>query len=690
MLDPIRYPIAVLVIFLGATASSAAAPPVGAAPPRSTRTAPLEVVEIQATIPKTGLSAEPGAAPASVSTIRYSEEQLRNIRDYSELMRPVLGVAANGFDQGGVGYGFTLRGWSERSNGAQVAYFVDGVPVNMTGHVSANGYGDLYPLVPELVERLVLTRGPFDVRAGPFALAGSAHFTTVDAPTSGLALGGGSFDLARGFAVFRFGDQEAVHGYASVQGSQIAGYRDNSEFDQLNTFNKLTFPLLRGKASVRLQAYDSDFGAPGYLDRPRVQAGSLSSRAAVNPTDGGDSALRTLAFNYRQDGDEPLQVVAYGVDYDFNRYDTRSSTVPVNPAAPGQFRTHDERQVFGASIDKYLQWRRPAGASAGLRIGVGTRSDRVDSEQFRSVQRQSGATTADLDFTVANSFAYAQADLKPLAWVKATLGLRYDYLDFDIDDKANNLQVSPTLSVPQSRFGLSVSAMDGLDLFANYGESFRPPTPIGDQFPRDPTLREATLRSREFGLQYLSGDGRLQALASAFRTTFTNELQGQPAPSPPISLGPSRRDGYDLEIRGLALRSAGQALWLFANYSHIDSELVGRTTGTHVPDVAEYLAKYGLEWRFESAVHGINFTIAQLIEGPKPLNTTNTLRTQRFSRVSANLSYTNPSWRGFNAYVGLNSYPDRRLDETAFTFGNSVGVSPKPPLTVQGGFFVPF
>jgi hypothetical protein len=37
-------------------------------------------------------------------------------------------------------------------------------------------------------------------------------------------------------------------------------------------------------------------------------------------------------------------------------------------------------------------------------------------------------------------------------------------------------------------------------------------------------------------------------------------------------------------------------------------------------------------------------------------------------------------------------YPDRRLDETAFTFGTpvTVGVSPKAPLTVQVGVYVPF
>jgi len=34
-------------------------------------------------------------------------------------------------------------------------------------------------------------------------------------------------------------------------------------------------------------------------------------------------------------------------------------------------------------------------------------------------------------------------------------------------------------------------------------------------------------------------------------------------------------------------------------------------------------------------------------------------------------------------------YPDWRYEETAFTFGNVVGVSPKAPFTIQGGVYIP-
>jgi len=54
------------------------------------------------------------------------------------------------------------------------------------------------------------------------------------------------------------------------------------------------------------------------------------------------------------------------------------------------------------------------------------------------------------------------------------------------------------------------------------------------------------------------------------------------------------------------------------------------------------------------------------------------------------LAYTNTKWHGFGTFLNMIIYPDRRFEETAFLFGNAVGVSPKAPFTVQGGVFIPF
>ncbi len=659
---------------------------------------PAQVVDITGyalAVRKSELSNDPATNPASVTVLRLTEDRTRGTRDYVDLLKPITGVAANNFDQGGIGFGFTMRGFSERSNGGGVAYAIDGVPVNLPGHALTNGYGDLTPLVPELLEQIILTRGPFDVRFGANALGGSVQFITQDSPSGGAALSAGSFDFARGFVTQPI-NLGAVTGYVSLQGGTTAGYRDNAELRQINTFNKLFFPMLGGIGSVRLQLFTDRFGAPGFIRRDLVESGALDARTAINSTDGGGTDLQVVAFSYKQAGEEPVNANAYVTHTALNRFSNRTSTIPIAQTLSGQALQKDDRVVLGSSVDKYLRWNLGADAGAALFIGAGVRRDNVASQVFNTIQRTPTARTEDTGFKLTNPFAYAQADYKFASWLKFTAGLRHDRLQFDIQDRQRGLNVAPDINISQPKAGVVVSPIKGFSVFANYGKGFLPPSATGGQLSRDPTLDAPRLTTKEIGAQFDSSDGMWHVLADVYRTTFSNEIQNQTAPLFPIYLGPSRRDGVDVELRMRLLRQGQRNANVFINYSKVDSELVGRATGTSIPDVAEFFVKYGFDvaWPLGAAdaARVIKFSASQVWEGPRPLNTTKTLETKTFSRIDAKLTYTDRNWKGGSAFLSLIGYPDRRLDETVFTFGTpvTVGVSPKPKLSMQGGVFIPF
>lgn len=654
---------------------------------------PITITGYAEPVDKSELSNDPAANPASVTVLRLPEEKKRNNRDYVDLLKPVMGVAANNFDQGGIGFGFTMRGFSERSNGGGVAYSVDGVPVNLPSHALTNGYGDLTPLIPELFDVLVLTRGPFDVRFGANALGGSLQITTQDRPEPGAALTAGNFDFARGFAAqpVRLG---GATGYVSLLGSNTSGYRENAELRQVNTFNKFSFPMPGGVGSVRFQVFADEFGAPGFVRRERVENATLDPRAAINTTDGGNTDLQILAFNYRQEGGEALRANAYVMRSGLDRFSNRTSTIPIDEGLAGQNLQTDERVTFGGALEKYFRRNLANGMGAALFVGAGVRTDVVESKLFNTIRRVPGTQTEDTDFTLVNPFAFAQADFKPWPWMKVTAGLRYDHLYYDIEDRTRRLSVSPDIGIVQPKAGLVITPVQGVSLFANYGRSFLPPSATGGQLSRNPDLDAPRLATREVGVQYRSADGVWHVLADIYRTTFTNEIFNQPPPLFPAYLGPSKRDGFDVEVRARVYNDRGRTLSIFANYSEVDGELVGRATGTSIPDVAEFFAKYGfdLAWPIRDSARVVTLSVAQTWEGPKPLNATNTLSTRTFSRIDAKLSYSSLHRRGISAYLGVIGYPDRRLEETAFTFGTpvTVGVSPKARVTVQGGVFIPF
>lgn len=664
---------------------------------------PIEVGGDNAPMPKTRLSPDPVSNPASVTVFDYPDAKKRSIRDNADLLKPVTGVQSNNFDQGGVGFGFTLRGFSQRSNGSNAAVVIDGVPVNQTSHTLSNGYADLTPLIPELVQQFVLTRGPFDVRAGANALGGSLQIVTHDQPSPGAALSGGRFGYGRAFAAYGSGSG-AVAGYGSLMVSTTSGYRDNADLDQINTFNKILFPLFDGAGSVRLQIFSDDYGAPGFINREAVKNGTLSPRAAVNPTDGGNTDLQNIVFSYRQDGDEPLTASVYLQNSALDRFSSRFTTTPFNPDGPGQIQQVDDRLVFGAALDQYSRLEFGSGTGLDWFVGGGVRTDWVDSERYNTIRRAQTAQTENTDFTLTNPFVYGQLNYKPAVWIKLTGGLRYDHLFYDIEDRTRGREVSTDLGTFQPKAGLSVSPIEGLDFFANYGKGFRTPSAIAGgtlstpaELVADPDADVAEIDTRELGVQYGSADGTWYFLLNGYRTNFTNELQGRPAPLPPLALGPSRRNGYDVETRVRAYQEGKRRLSLFASYSRVDGELVGRSSpGTAIPDVPEFLIKYGFDLTMTlgglDSPHTFTWLAAQLWEGPKPLNPTRSFETKSYSRYDTTLAYANDHWKGFSAFLGAIIYPDRRLEETAFLFGNppAVGVSPKAPVTLQAGVFVPF
>lgn len=242
------------------------------------------------------------------------------------------------------------------------------------------------------------------------------------------------------------------------------------------------------------------------------------------------------------------------------------------------------------------------------------------------------------------------------------------------------------------RTGISISPVKGLAFFSNYGKGFRPPSAI-TELGVDPNLESAENETIEGGIQYNSPDGVWHFLGDVYHTTFTNELQGRPFPLPPLALGPSVRDGFDIEAKVRVWKDGGRSISAFGNFSALDAELVNRPGGTSIPNVADFFGTYGFDLTIpipeKTSPHVITLSAMQRWEGPKPLTTTRNPSTRTYSRIDVRLAYTNANWRGFSTFVNMIIYPDRRYEETAFTFGNAIDVSPKAPFTIQGGVYIP-
>ncbi len=92
---------------------------------------------------------------------------------------------------------YFLRGFN-LDHGTDIAINVDGMPVNMRTHAHGQGYADLNFLIPELVGAVEFHKGPYFVRDGDFASAGSVRIDYLDKLNRNIALTTlGSFGLKR-------------------------------------------------------------------------------------------------------------------------------------------------------------------------------------------------------------------------------------------------------------------------------------------------------------------------------------------------------------------------------------------------------------------------------------------------------------------------------------------------------------
>ena len=88
------------------------------------------------------------------------------IASYGDIFRALPGFEVANYGQGAIGYGLSMRGYTNAEHGRDIAYYIDGVPVNDISSIDTPNYADLNILMPETVQSIEVVRGPFDVECG--------------------------------------------------------------------------------------------------------------------------------------------------------------------------------------------------------------------------------------------------------------------------------------------------------------------------------------------------------------------------------------------------------------------------------------------------------------------------------------------------------------------------------------------
>ena len=411
------------------------------------------------------------AAPPNVGASDFNlvVGALANVprQNASELLKLAPGIMLS--NEGGEGHAeqVFLRGFDARE-GQDIEFTVGGVPINESGNLHGNGYADAHFIIPELVERLRVVEGPFDPRQGNYAVAGSADYK-LGLAQRGLTARytGGSFGTQR--ALLLWGPPGgSAHTLGGVELYSTAGFGQNRDAQRATAMGQYEGELgARGSYRLTAQAYSTHYHSAGLVRQDDYQAGKIgfygsydvSSFAHEAVPEGGDASRFSVAADVEStSGNTTLTQQVFVIKRDMRLLENFTGFL-LDVQQPLQSLHAQRGDMIDLDVHEVTVGARGAarlhatafGQRQELEFGYYARGDDVAGTQQR-LEASTGvpyATDTDLDSKLGDIGLYADANLRPLAWVNVRGGVRADLLTYDVlNDCAAQTVAHPSTTNP--------------------------------------------------------------------------------------------------------------------------------------------------------------------------------------------------------------------------------------------------
>ena len=614
-----------LLVSVGAAAQS----PIGASVvlPEVVVTAPGEVEALP-----TGAASERRVSGETLNT--------RPITRPGEALEAAPGLIVTQHSGEGKANQYFLRGFN-LDHGTDLALWLDGMPLNMRTHGHGQGYADINFLIPELVQQMVVRKGPYWADEGDFGSAGSIHLSYANQLEKKLvSVTGGSFGYWRGLAAgsFALGD-----GALTAAGELVrydGPWQVSDATRKYNGFLRYSEGTAANGFAITALAYTNSWHSTDQIPARAVFDSSLDRFGSVDPTDGGDAQRHSLSARWsRSDERTTDKLEGYFVYQTLNLYNNFTYSLD-DPDNGDQFQQSDKRRIMGVNASH--AWRHPlVGFDAETKLGVQVRHDDIDVGLFKSVQRTAVATTRNDKVDETSVGLYGENRIKWTDWLRSTLGLRGDFFWANVasDTAANSGRIEAFIASPKA--GLVFGPFAKTELFVTGGLGFHSNDARGATIAVDPgdkvTPQQRVpllVRSRgaEVGVRTRAFDG-LDSSVALFLLEFDSEILFVGDAGTTAAGRPSRRVGVEWTNHSRPLSWAMLDLDLaYTQARFTDYDIVGE----RIPGAPSVVASAGVILGEETGWFG---GLRWRYFGPRPLIEDDSARSAPTSLFNARLGY---------------------------------------------------
>lgn len=506
-------------------------------------------------IPEVDVIGERPVAASSQQFIPDKEYLLQPQGRPAQVLRLIPGFIAVEHS-GGAGKAdqYFLRGF-DADHGTDIAFFADGMPINLRTHVHGQGYTDLNFIIPETIDGVEVHKGSYLPEFGDFATAGAVNFRTRDIVREGvLQSAGGAFHTQRHLLMWS-PTRDKVRTLFAAEGYSTDGpFQNDNRYVRGNLFGKLTTAVTgRDELSVTGSFHQSRWNGSGEIPLRAVRDGSLDRFGAVDPTEGGKTLRSTGRLNYHYDTTSNGQFFANAY-VQYSRLDlfTNFTFFLSDPVNGDGIQQTDRRVVYGGEIG-YRQQGALFGVPTTGTVGVQSRVDDIHARLGRQVRRTPLATTTDSDILEASYAPFIKAEVQPASWMRFTGGVRSEVFTFDVRNRcqtcSEQLAGRTTSSLVLPKANLILGPWLSTELFANYGEGFHSNDARSVLGPASSPLARA--KSYEVGLRSKPwGPEGIEVIATVWALDFKQELVFVGDQGRTQIRGATRRRGVEVAARG--------------------------------------------------------------------------------------------------------------------------------------------
>ncbi|WP_246692643.1 TonB-dependent receptor [Methylobacterium sp. WL64] len=619
-------------------------------------------------------------ASASAGVITGAQLNSRPVTRPGEVLEAVPGLIVTQHSGEGKANQFFLRGFN-LDHGTDIALFLDGMPLNMRTHAHGQGYADINFLIPELVGAVEFHKGPYFVRDGDFASAGSVRIDYLDTVQKNLALTAiGSFGYKRALTIAStpIGDGNLL--VAADAQVYDGPWVVPDALRKISTVARYSQGTALDGFSVTGMAYASRWTATNQIPERAVAQGLIGRYGTINPTDGGDTSRLSLSGRFSSTDDTGVtRASAYVIRSQLNLFNDFTYVLN-DPVAGDQFHQLDQRIIGGGEALHIFQ-----GALFGRpmenEVGVQTRTDSIRVGLFNTTNRQYRSGVLDDRVLETSGAFYFDNRVRWTDWLRTSLGFRADCYDARVasDTPANSGRARD--GIVNTKLGLTLGPWFDTEFYVNYGGGFHsndvrgvtatvdPASPLFN-IGRAPFLVPST--GYEVGLRNRSIAG-LETSLALFRLDFASEnlFQGDTGTTEPSR--PTRRFGVEWTNRYALtpfLSLEGDLTITNARFS--DSDPVG----TRVPEAPTTIASAGITF---GAPLGWFGSLRFRYFGPRPLIEDNSIRSRPTALFNGRVGYAFEN--GVSVSLDVLNLTNSKSDQITYAYVSRLPGEPAEGLT---------